>query len=274
MSVAPAASGHDTAPRDALARLLERRRRAIGALLLREAQTRFGRTSLGYLWAVIEPLAHVAVMCFVYWAINREAPLGPSVIMFFATGVLPFFLFHKVALHLGAAMRGSQKVLRMPQISPMDMIVARAVLEGLTWVLVVCILFGTLLAFGLAEWPYRPDVAAAAALATFGLGIGVGLVNATAMVIWPSWTRIYVTLTRPLYIFSAIFFSIDRVPSNLQYWLSWNPVLHCVQWFRAGFRPDYASAVLDTGYLLAWVVGSVLLGLSMMRVFRPKLAYA
>lgn len=257
-----------------LAQVLARRRRMIGALILREARTRFGRSRLGYIWAIIEPASHVAIMSFVYWAINRQAPVGPSVIMFFATGVLAYFLFHKVALHLGSSVRGSQKVLRLPFAEATDMVVARAILEGLTWVIVAGIVLSAMVAFGLAEWPVEPEVSALAALVTFGLGLGIGMINATAMTLWASWIRIYATLTRPLYIFSGIFFSIDQVPSSLQYWLSWNPVLHAVQWFRLGFRADYATAVLDTGYLLSWVVGSILLGLCMMRVARPRLAYA
>jgi capsular polysaccharide transport system permease protein len=250
------------------------RRRTIGALLLREAKTRFGRSRLGYVWAIVEPISHIAVMSLVYWAVNRQAPVGASVIMFFATGVLPFFLFHKTALHLGAAVRGSQKVLRMPYVSPMDMVVARAILEFITWSAVVCILLMTLMMLGLAEAPDHPEVSLMAALVTFGLGCGVGLVNATAMTLWTSWVRIYTTLTRPLYIFSAIFFSIDQVPSSLQYWLSWNPVLHAVQWFRSGFRADYETSVLDLEYLACWVVASLLIGMCMMRIARPRLAYA
>ncbi|WP_043833953.1 ABC transporter permease [Muricoccus aerilatus] len=252
---------------------LARRAQMSGALLLREAKTQSGRSRIGYLWALIEPLSHVAVMCVVYWAINRRAPVGPSVVLFFITGVLPFFLFHKVALQVGGAVRGSQKVLRMPFVSPLDMIVARAVLAGLTWVVVISILVVLLLAMEVMEPPVSPETAVLAALLTFALGLGVGLVNATAMSLWSSWVHIYGVLTRPLYIFSGIFFSVDRIPSNLQYWLSWNPVLHAVQWFRTGFRSDYSTPVLDRTYLISWVLASLLLGLSMLRAARPRLAY-
>jgi hypothetical protein len=48
-------------PPEGVAEMFDLRSRMIGALLLREARTRFGRSSLGYLWAVIEPVSHVAV---------------------------------------------------------------------------------------------------------------------------------------------------------------------------------------------------------------------
>lgn len=253
---------------------LELRGRMIGALLLRETRTRFGRSRLGYVWALLEPIAHVGVMCLVYWTINRQAPVGPSVMLFFVTGVLPFFLFHKTALHLGNAIRSNQKVLRMPLLAPVDVIAARAVLEGMTWLVIAAILLLALMALGMAEWPAEPGTAALAALATFGLGLGIGLVNASLMVLVSSWVQVYHVLTRPLYIFSGIFYSIDQVPSGLQYWLSWNPLLHGVLWFRTGFRADYATPVLDEQYLLSWIGASVLLGLCLLRVARPRLAYA
>jgi len=250
------------------------RRRVIVALLLREAQTRFGKTRLGYLWALIEPISHVAVMSLVYWAINRMAPVGASVVLFFVTGVLPYFLFQKVALHLGGAVRSNQKLLRLPLVNTMNLVVSRAALEGLTWIVVSALIFFALITTGRAEPPEHPGACMVAAAAAFGLGCGVGLVNAVLMPIWPSWVQIYPTVTRPLYHFSAIFFFIDQIPSYLRDWLSWNPMVHAIQWFRQGYRDDYASTVLDEIYLLKWIAVTLLLGLCMERLAQRRLAEA
>lgn len=248
--------------------------RTIHSIMLREMQTRFGKSRLGYLWAFIEPISHVTVMCLVYWAINRQAPVGASVVVFLVTGVLPYLLFQKVALHLGNAVRANRLLLRLPMVTPLDAIIARAVLEGLTWVTVSTVLFVVLVLAGLARPPDQLTVCAAAAIVTFGLACGIGLMNSVLMTLWPSWTRIYPTITRPLYHVSAIFFFIDHIPPNLQYWLSWNPMVHAVQWFRVGYQNEYASMILDQDYLLKWAVATVVLGLCMERLSQQKLQAA
>ena len=248
-----------------------RQQRIIGAIMLREAQTRYGKSTLGYLWAFIEPISHVAVMSFVYWAINRQSPVGSSVLVFFVTGVLPYFLFQKVSLHLGNAVRANRQVLRLPAVTPLDLVAARAVLEGLTWVAVAAVLFGGLAAAGRARAPDQPLVCAAAAFVTFALGFGVGLMNAVLMTLWPSWARAYPTVTRPLYHFSAIFFFIDHIPPHLRDWLAWNPLVHAVQWFRVGYCAEYGSTVLDCGYLVRWAIATVVLALCLERLAQRRL---
>ncbi|WP_376092754.1 ABC transporter permease [Roseomonas sp. CCTCC AB2023176] len=239
--------------------------RVVGALFLREMKTRFGRSRIGYLWAVLEPISHVAVMSFVYWAINRRAPVGDNVILFFVTGVLPYFLFQKTAQHLGGAIRGNHLVLRMPLVTGLDLVVARALLEAATWVAVVLLIFGFLILSGRAALPEQPLVCALAAFVTFAFGFGVGTINAVLMTVWKSWVLIYPMLTRPLYHFSAIFFFIDRIPANLRDWLSWNPLTHAVGWFRVGYVEAYGSVTLDPAYLIKWTVGAVIIGLCMER---------
>lgn len=249
-------------------------RRIIGTLVLHEAQTRFGRTQLGYVWALIEPMLHVGLMSLVYWAINRRAPVGESVVLFFVTGVLPYFLFQKTALHLGNALRSNRQLMRLPLVNAMDLIIARAILEAVTWTAVACLIFGTVILAGRGSLPDSPATCLAAALATFGLGFGVGLINAVLMARWKSWVSIYANATRPLYHFSAIFFFLEYIPYYLQEWLSWNPLIHAVQWFRLGYRADYATSMLDVQYLMYWVVGSITLGLCLERVMQTRVTSA
>ncbi|HAX2293506.1 TPA: ABC transporter permease, partial [Escherichia coli] len=39
---------------------------AVHALFLRELRTRFGKYRLGYLWAVLEPAAHLLIMLAIF----------------------------------------------------------------------------------------------------------------------------------------------------------------------------------------------------------------
>ena len=67
--------------------------RAIGALVLREMATTFGRSPGGWLWAVAEPVAVIALLSFAFSLAFRSPSLGTSFPLFYATGYLPFLLF-------------------------------------------------------------------------------------------------------------------------------------------------------------------------------------
>jgi ABC-type polysaccharide/polyol phosphate export systems, permease component len=50
--------------------------RAIMALILREIATTYGRSPGGYVWAVLEPAAGIALLTLIFSAGFRSPPLG------------------------------------------------------------------------------------------------------------------------------------------------------------------------------------------------------
>jgi capsular polysaccharide transport system permease protein len=56
--------------------------------------------------------------------------------------------------------------------------------------------------------------------------------------------------------------------------LWWNPVLHSVGWFRAGFFLDYQPDWLNRAYLFCAGLAAIFLGLGLEHVLRRKLTFA
>mgnify|MGYP003368142079 CR=1 FL=1 len=244
--------------------------RVVWALILRETQTRFGDTRLGYVWALIEPIAHVAILSGLYKLLQRSAPVG-TLETFFITGIMPFFLFNHTASRLSRALSANFMLLRLPPVTALDVMAARAILQGVTWVVVFLILLIGLTLMGKGLWPAHPEVCALAALVTFFLGCGVGMINAVLNGLFKSWDRVYTALTRPLYLLSGIFYVVDYLPEQARRALSWNPLVHAIEWFRTGFFRNFTSLTLDPQYLITWAVGSMFLGLCLERVFRSRI---
>lgn len=73
-------------------KMLRVQARVIGALMLRDVQTRFGGRSANYLIAVAWPLSHISILLLIYSFSGRSAPIGQSAPLFFATGLVPFVL--------------------------------------------------------------------------------------------------------------------------------------------------------------------------------------
>src|SRR5687767_1266830 len=110
------------------------------ALLLRETKTRFGESHLGYLWAIAQPLLWIAMFATFYHLLGRMAPPGMSIVGFLATGIVTYTLFRETAARCLSAINANKGLLFYPQVRPLDLVAARALLETTTQLIVMGIL--------------------------------------------------------------------------------------------------------------------------------------
>ncbi|MEC9310636.1 MAG: ABC transporter permease [Pseudomonadota bacterium] len=231
--------------------------RAISALILREMATTYGRTPGGYLWAVLEPLAAVALLATIFSLAFEAPPLGRSFALFYATGYLPFAFYSELAQKIGVSMRFSRPLLAYPALTWADVILARFVLNTLTNIGIITVVITSIcIMTGLG-----PD-------SIFRCGLGVGLaalcglafgsLNAFLFEVLPIWERIWAILNRPAFIVSGVLFLPDSVPAPYGDWLWWNPLVHAISAFRSGVYSSYAPEELSLFYA-ACAPGSVLL---------------
>jgi capsular polysaccharide transport system permease protein len=231
--------------------------RVLGALVLRETTAAFGTSRIGYLWAIITPAAGTAILVAIFSAAGRHPPFGESLGLFFATGILTLDFFTKLNTGLMTVLDANKALLAYPPIKETDVIFARAILVAAVYAAIMALFFSGLVAMSLAAPPDDPAGLALAFAATFLLGLGFGMLNGVILSLWASWRYVETILTRPLFFLSGIFYVPSYLPPRVMEWLSWNPVLHCVEWLRSAYVRDYESVVLDRGYVLS--VGLLLL---------------
>jgi capsular polysaccharide transport system permease protein len=241
------------------------------ALLLRETKTRFGATQLGYVWALAQPLMWIGMFALIYSLVGRLVPPGMSIIAFITTGIVPFQLFRETASRSVSAIDANKGLLFYPQVRPLDLVVARAVLEAATHVVVMAILMG-----GLALWEGEPRVdswlqtLAGFALAS-ALGVSLGLVFSGLSVYNSAVDRLFPSLIRIFFWTSALFHPIETVPQGAQKVLLLNPVTHAIELVRDGWFQGYTARHADPWYPVAWVLILLFFGLSLERVARRHL---
>ena len=248
--------------------LLSLQGRVLVSLVLRETRATFGTSVFGYLWAIITPLTSMAILVFIFSLIGRQPPFGSSLALFFATGVLTLQFFNALSGKLMNVFAANRALLSYPIIKDVDTLLARALLMSATYILILSIIHASLIVFGFASPPARPEHVIAAFLATWLLGLGFGTLNAVIASLWETWKQIEKILTRPLFFVSGIFYVPSQLPSQARDILQWNPVLHLVEWFRHGFYPNYNSMILNTWYPIGVGAAMLLLGLAGERLFR------
>ena len=235
--------------------------RAVGALILREMATTYGRSPGGYLWAVMEPLAGIALLTILFSLALSAPPLGTSFALFYASGYMLFVAYQNIANKMTVALRFSKPLLNYPAIRFTDPFLARFVLNGLTECTVVMVILGALLAmtgtgFDL-DWA---DVIGALALA-LALGGGIGVMNSALIGLFPLYERVWVILTRPLFVVSSIFYLFEIVPHPYDRLLWFNPLVHVIAIMRRGIYPSYAPDFVSVPYVAGIAAGALIIGL-------------
>lgn len=234
----------------------------IRALIMREMKTRFGAYNLGYAWALLEPLAHVLVMVFIFTAIKaRKGLFGVEFALYFAAGIITFKLFSNVAKSGSAAVSANKGLFNYRQVKPFDAFTARAILESaitLASFIVLLLLF--------FWWGYEinfkdPLAALLVFILLILLGLGLGLLLGTATLYTSDATKISNLLFQPLYFLSGVIFPIGLIPQPYQSWLLLNPIAHAVELVRESwFGVTFAEGV-SLSYLSTWTLCTLTVGL-------------
>ncbi len=234
--------------------------RAILALILREMITTYGRSPGGYLWAVIEPAAGVALLTLIFSAGFRAPPLGTSFPLFYATGILPFLMFNDVSQKLGQTVQFSRALLKYPRVTFLDALIARFLLNALTQIMVGAVILGGIFAI------YDPNVVidaqhlALAALMALALAAGVGTLNSFLTLAWPLWSTVWSIVTRPLFIVSGIFFVFEAIPRPFDDVLWFNPLIHIIGMTRDGIYPFYHAEYVSPAFVFGLSAGCLITG--------------
>ena len=235
--------------------------RALLALMLREMVTTYGRSPGGYLWAVLEPVLAIALLSFAFSLAFHAPSLGVSFPLFYATGYLPYMLFHDVSGKTAGAIRFSQPLLNYAALTWIDLVLARFLLNLFTHLVIATLVFAGLVIL----LDTRTSVDLAHVLAAFGLTAvlagGIGLINCYLFLAFPAWERVWQVLTRPLFIMSGVFFLFEDLPQEIQYFLWFNPLFHLTGEARHGFYSTYPADYVSLEYVLALGLGFGLLGL-------------
>ncbi len=246
--------------------------RVLFALVMREMTTRFGRSSAGYLWALIEPVGFIALLSLAFSQIAHGPPVGRSFPLFYATGYVAFSFYSDIAALTGRSVQVNRPLLNYPAVTALDTVLARFLLQALTGLAVAAAVFGGILAI-FAE-PVR--LAPVPLIACFGLGallgLGVGLVNVSLFAFSKGWELAYGVISRPLFLVSAVFFTFGSLPAFAREILWWNPLVHLVGLMRAGFYPVYDAAYVSGIYVGALGLGLTVAGLGLLMASQQRLA--
>lgn len=229
--------------------------------------TTYGKSPGGYIWAVAEPAAGIALLTLIFSLGFRSPPLGNSFALFYASGMLPFLLYMDVTAKVGQTIRFSRKLLEYPRITFLDALLARFILNAITHILVGFIVVGFILYFFSPNTTINYGRFALSFLLALLLAFGIGVLNSFLILALPVWQTIWAVLNRPLFFISCIFFIFDDVPQPYKDILWYNPLVHIVGIARDGVYPFYKPAYISIELVVALSALPLIFGLLLLKSY-------
>ena len=239
----------------------------IYALLLRELSSRFGKSRGGFMWVLVEPIAHLLIPMFIFSFIRQRLLPGVEYPVFLVYGFLPFLLFKAICLQIVNAVNAAQGLLSYRQVLLMDVFIAKAMAHVVIQAVVFAIVLTGLTMFGFEVLPPHPVEFAGVLGLTVMLAFGLGLVLAAVASLVPDARPVIQVMFMPLYFASGILFPITRFADEWVVWLAVNPVLHLVELTRAmaidGYEPMKYTSI---AYPMVLALISTVIGLMLYRL--------
>jgi capsular polysaccharide transport system permease protein len=239
--------------------------RVIGALLMREVITRFGRRNIGFLWLFVEPALFVLAVVALWSATKSVHGSALPIVPFALTGYAGFFLWRNVINRGATAVAPNLALLFHRNVRVLDLYFARFLLEICGGTIAFAVLYAAFMAVGWMMWP--DDVLKIAIgwamLAWSGIGLGLifGALSQRSRVM----DRIRSTLVYLFLPLSGAVFMVEWLPRATQEIVLWVPMVHATELIREG----YFGAMVRSHYSISYVITAnlvlTLLGLALVR---------
>lgn len=223
--------------------------RVVGALLMREMLTRYGRHNIGFAWLFVEPMLFTLGIAML-WSLTRVVHGSSlSVIAFAVTGYSSVLLWRNAASRCAKAIEPNLGLLYHRNVTVLDLLLARITLEIVGSTAALLGLLALFVFLGEMTFPADPlrMVVAWGLLAWFGasLGLLMGSLSERSEV----FERVWHTLAYLLFPLSGAVFLVDWLPESAQDFVLWLPMVHCVEMLRHGYFGDAIRTFEDPGYV-------------------------
>jgi capsular polysaccharide transport system permease protein len=242
------------------------------ALFVRELKTHFGRFRLGYLWALLEPAAGVAVLAFIWSSFFVKDFGGVPIVPFLATGMVPFLFFTKAITGGLNSINANMGLFNYRQVRPFDTLVTRLILEGMIYLGVYCVfIIFCWWVLDIDMWPDNLLLLVVVSVLLFAFVAGLAMAASVAGKLFPEAAKLIPMMMRPFFFISGVIFPLFMLPDEYKAYLLWNPLLHAIELSHVAFFASFESPFVSLEYLFLSAVVSLAFGLTCLRASRQRL---
>jgi capsular polysaccharide transport system permease protein len=239
--------------------------RVIGALLMREIVTRYGRENLGFLWLFVEPMLFTLGVTALWAGAGIHHGLSLPIVAFAVTGYSSILLWRNCASRCSMAIPPNMGLLFHRNVRVFDLFITRIILEVAGATMSFLVLSTVWILLGWMEPPsdILRVLMAWGFLAWFGaaLALIVGGGTAHSEVV----ERIWHPTAYLLFPLSGAAYMVDWMPTGFQKVVLLVPMVHGVEMLRDGFFGSAVHTHYSTQYLALCCALLTLAGLALVK---------
>lgn len=242
--------------------------RIIGALMMRETMTRFGREGLGFLWLVGEPLIFCASVIAMWTLMKPPYEHGIRVGAFVMTGYMCLVLMRHTITYSLNAIQANIGLLYHRRITIIHIMSSRAILELCGSSIAFLVVYAALFLFGWVEMPHNLALVYSGWMSLFWFSCGLGLTLSALSAEFEVIERIVGIFMYLLIPLSGVFMMVDWIPASYRDLYLLVPIPHSVEMVRAGVFGEFVKTHFNPWY--PWASGTILVILGLLLFARAR----
>jgi capsular polysaccharide transport system permease protein len=238
--------------------------RIIGALLMREVLTRYGRHNIGFLWMFAEPMMFTLVIAGL-WSFLHMGNSDVPIIPFAVTGWSAVILWRSMPSRCSSAIAPNVALMYHRNVKIIDIYASRILLEFFGATMSFAILS---ICFTVVGWMPFPEDILKIILGWFMLawfGAALALTVGPMSELFQSFDKIWAPIALLMMPLSGAMFMVEWLPDSAQKLILYVPMVHGVEIIREGYFGSSVRAHYDITYLGTICLCLTLIGLSLTR---------
>lgn len=199
-------------------------------LIKRDFKKKYKRTVLGMVWSVLSPLLMLSVMAIIFsnfFGRNIE-----HYIVYLFSGQVIFNYFSEATNEGMHALVSNASIFSKINVPKYLFLFSKNISAVINFFIILVIYFFFITADGI-EFTWKFLLLIYPIVCLIFINLGIGLVLSALYVFFKDIQYIYRLFTQIVMYGSAIFYSIDMLPQNLQTIFYGNPIFVCITYFRS-----------------------------------------
>lgn len=239
--------------------------RVVGALLMREVITRYGRHNIGFFWLFVEPMIFTLGVAALWSAFQSAHNVQIPIVAFAVTGYSSVLLWRNMPNRLVGAVGPNLSLMFHRNVKVMDVYLARLALEA-AGATISFVVLATV--FTIMGWMKLPEDIGKVLLGWFllgwygvGLALLVGALSERTEIV----EKIWAPITYLLFPLSGAAYMVDWLPASAQEAVYYLPMVHGVELLREGYFGSAVRAHYDLIYMGGCCLALTFVGLTQER---------
>ena len=231
------------------------------ALFLRELNMRFSSGRMGMFWTFFEPFFQILIFVLIKMMLFGSGESSFDFAVFLALNFTAFNMFKNIVVKSTASFKANKALFLYKQVKPIDTIIARSMVEVFITaiIIIIFILLGLYFDFDMDVEDLTMVTLGFLFLIIFSFAFGV--LMAVLNVFIESVGKLIGFFMTALMFASAVFFSVDLLPVELQGWLMYNPIANFMEMIHGFYFYALDDKFVSYEYMTIWTLSLLYIGL-------------